>query len=208
MNEKIVEVLEKPIGVRIGILVGAVALLAAGYWYFMLQGIQTELSEVLTQVEDLKRQVAEKRQVAANLPKFEEEVARLDIELKKALKELPDKREIDDLLDRISDKARDAGLEIRLFQPTGEKPQDFYAEVPVDIEVLGTYHQLATFFDEVAHLNRIVNVIDFAMLKPNVTEDGVIVETSAVITSFRFLDESERVGPSKEKDGKSRKRRS
>lgn len=205
MNEKIVEILEKPIAVRVGILVGTVVLIGAGFWYFILSSAQVELGEVTTEVETLKQQVAEKRSIAANLGKFEEEVQRLDIELNKALQELPDKREIDDLLDRISDKARDAGLEIRLFQPSGEILQDFYAEVPVELEVLGSYHQLATFFDEVAHLSRIVNVNDYAMSKPKISDEGVVVESKAVITSFRFLDETERQ-PKDDKENSRRRR--
>lgn len=203
MNDNITEILEKPIAVRIAILVGTVALIGGAFWYFALSGAQEELTELSGQVDTLKKQVAEKRSIAANLGKFEEEVQRLDIELNKALRELPDKREIDDLLDRISDKARDAGLEIRLFQPAGERVQEFYAEVPVELEVLGTYHQLATFFDEVAHLNRIVNVQDYSMTKPKAGDDGMMVETKAVINSFRFLDETER----QPKDDKKKKRR-
>ena len=77
--------------------------------------------------------------------------------------------------------------------------------MPVEIEVLGTYHQLATFFDEVAHLSRVVNVDDFSMDKPEVTSDGMMLKTQVIMTSFRFLDESER--PSLEKDGKKKRRR-
>ena len=121
MHESIEQVLEQPIPVRVGILAGVVALIIGAFWYFSYAPLAEELSKVETEIDSLKLKVAEKRGIAANLDKFEEEVARLDVELQRALRELPDKREIDQLLERISDKARDAGLEIRLFQPTGEK---------------------------------------------------------------------------------------
>ena len=205
MNEKVQEILEGPLQIRLAIFFGSILLLVGGFWYFFYSSVGEELEVATTEVDTIKQEIAEKTGIAANLDKFEGEVARLDAELNRALRELPDKREIDRLLDRISDKARDAGLEIRLFQPQGERLRDFYAEVPVQIEVRGTYHELASFFDEVAHLSRVVNVEDFKMGAPDREEDGTILNTSVVMTSFRFLDESER--PKKKKGKKKRKKR-
>ena len=87
----------------------------------------------------------------------------------------------------------------------GERIRDFYAEVPVELKVKGTYHELASFFDEIAHLNRVVNVQDFTMDKPKMSDEGMLLDTTVVVTSFRFLDESER--PDNEKKGKKRRRR-
>ena len=168
--------------------------------------VEAELAELNTNIESLNTQIREKISIAANLEKFEKEVERLDVELKTALKELPDKKEIEQLLDKISDKARDTGLEISLFKPLGENVKDFYAEIPVQIEVGGTYHQIASFFDEVSHLPRIVNVQIYSMGKPKQTDKGVMLDTSLLATSFRFLDESER-GGAEEGDKKSRKKK-
>ena len=207
MHESIENVLETPVHIRIAILLGTLVLVAAGFWWYSYTPILEELGTAREEIDSLKLQIAEKRGIAANLDKFEDEVQRLDVELNRALRELPDKREIDQLLDRISDKARDAGLEIRLFQPSGERVQEFYAEVPVDIEVRGTYHQLASFFDEVAHLSRVVNVVDFAMASPNSTAAGVMLNTKVLMTSFRFLDETERPSEKKKKKKKKKGRR-
>jgi type IV pilus assembly protein PilO len=194
VNEKLVDILEKPVQVKVAILFGTMAVVAVGYWYFIHRKAGIELEEFSKQVADIKQQITEKQAIAANLGKFEKEVERLNIELKRALLELPDKREIDQLLDKIADKVKDSGLEISLFKPAGEIVRDFYAEVPVQIEVTGNFHQLATFFDEVAHMSRIVNVQIQDMANPNVTDRGVIVSTSLAATSFRFLDELERPG--------------
>ena len=125
------------------------------------------------------------------LDSFLQEVSHLEGELQKALQELPDSREIPQLLERISDKARDSGLDVRLFRPQIEQLRDFYAEVPVDIEVSGTYHQVASFFDEVGHMERIVNLGTLSMSEPKKTNVGQILKTTVVATSFRFVDESE-----------------
>lgn len=229
MNENIENILEQPIQVRIGILVGTAVVLLAGYYFILFAPLGEDLEKTTKEVESLELEISEKRGIAANLPRFEMEVDRLDVELAKALKELPDKKEIELLLAKISDKARDAGLDIRLFQPMPQQNRDFYAEVPVQIQVAGTFHQVATFFDEVGHLERIVNLNEFDMKVPaggsQQSDPAVIgggaqkkgkvtnkqaapaiqLTTSVVATSFRFLEESERPDANKDKkDGKRR----
>ena len=108
-------------------------------------------------------------------------------------------KEIPDLLSAISSAGRESGLEIMLFKQKPERFQDFYAEVPVDVLVRGNYHQVATFFDRVGQLDRIVNVSDISMKDPK-TEDGtMVVNTACSAVTFRFLDEQEREKVAKEK---------
>lgn len=192
MNPQIEKVFELSLAKKISIMVGSIALIGGGYWMMFYSSTINDIATVTTEVDKMKSEIAEKQVIAANLPQFESEVERLDDELSKALSELPDKKEVDELLDKISDKARDAGLDVRLFKPQAEQKKDFYAEVPVEIEVGGTYHQVATFFDEVGHLERIVNIDQFSLEKPEETEGRIQVNASVVATSFRFLDESER----------------
>ncbi|HQH25924.1 MAG TPA: type 4a pilus biogenesis protein PilO [Oligoflexia bacterium] len=203
MNEKIEEILELPVAIRIGIFAGTLALVLLGYFFLFYRDMGAKLQETRQAVEKLDDEIRQKTAIVAKLPEFEKEVERLDIELNKALRELPDKKEIDQLLARISDKAKDSGLDIRLFQPQNEQLRDFYAEVPVQIEVMGSFHQVATFFDEVARLERIVNVDEFSIIEPKVKDEDVTVKTSAIATSFRFLSEGERP----QEDGKKRQRR-
>lgn len=204
MKEKLEAVLELPAHLKAGILVGSVALVVALYYFAIYSGVGEELAGLRGNIESMQREINEKKGIVAHLPRYEREVDRLDVELKKALTELPDKKSIEQLLARISDKARDAGLDIKLFQPMPEQLKDFYAEIPVEIKVSGTFHQVATFFDEVGHLSRIVNVNEFSIEEPKVDENQVFVNTSAVATSFRFLEESER--PKKDEKKKRRRR--
>ncbi len=204
MNEFIDKIIDAPIAVRGAILGGLVLLLVGAYWLFFFSASQEELAALEADTQRLETEVAEKQRIVANLPKFEAEVERLDGELRKALAELPDQKEIEKLLEKIADKAKDSGLDVRLFRPKSEQRKDFYAEVPVEIEVAGGYHQVATFFDEVSRLERIVNIDSFSMTDPKMTEDGRILKSSLVATSFRFLDEKERP---KEEEGAQGKRR-
>src|SRR6185436_2667370 len=99
----------------------------------------------------------------------------------------------------ISSAGRESGLEILLFRQKPERFQDFYAEVPVDVLVRGNYHQVATFFDRVGQLDRIVNVADISMKEPKAESGTMIVDTSCSAVTFRFLDEAERARVAKEK---------
>jgi len=206
VNEKLETIFELPASYRLGILGGAVFAVLGGYYFMFFADLGLALDENTQAIENLELEVAQKSGIAANLPKFEREVEKLDVELKKALRELPDKKEIDLLLSRISDRARDAGLDIKLFEPQPEQLKDFYAEVPVAIEVTGHYHQVATFFDEVGRLKRIVNMDQFALSNPRLDQETMLIKTSATATSFRFLDESERPNLNDKKKKKRRRR--
>src|SRR6185369_13379920 len=109
-------------------------------------------------VEELQKQIQENRRIANNLPRFKAEYEQLKKDLDAALTELPNQKEIPSLLTSISSVGRSAGLDFLLFRPKPEVPKDFYAEVPVDIAVSGTFYNVADFFVAVAKLPRIVNI--------------------------------------------------
>lgn len=208
MNEQIEKVLEMPAPHKWGILAGSILLIAAAWYFIFLSSTMEELSSVTQEIEGpngLQFQISQQRGIASNLEQYLEEVKRLEIEFKKALTELPDKKEIGDLLAKVSTVGRDSGLEVRLFKPKEEEKRDYYAEVPVEMEMYGSYHQVATFFDEVGQLSRIVNLGEFHMKEPEITDESVYLKTTVVATTFRFLDESER--PQVEEEGANRKRR-
>jgi type IV pilus assembly protein PilO len=132
-------------------------------------------------------------------------VRELSAQLRLAEARLPDQKEIPDLLSAVSSAGRESGLEILLFRQKPERFQDFYAEVPVEVLVRGNYHQVATFFDRVGKLDRIVNVSDISMKSPNVEGDTMIVDTACSAITFRFLDEGERDRIRKEKAEQAKK---
>ena len=208
MKEKIDQFFELPFPARLGIMGGVLLVLGLGYYFIICRDTVTAMDESAQAIDAANAEIREKSAIVRNLSRFTEEVKKLDVELGKALRELPDKKEIDSLLAKVSDKARDAGLDIRLFQPRAEQRKDFYAEVPVDIEVVGSYHQVATFFDEVGHLERVVNLDQFRLFEPKVTDDEQMsLRTAVIATSFRFLDESERPKADEKGEGKKKRRK-
>jgi type IV pilus assembly protein PilO len=116
----------------------------------------------------------------------------MDMQLKKAVAELPNQKQIAALLTHISAKAQEAGLNVILFRPRTENLQEFYAEVPVDITVKGSFHNTVSFFDAVGRLDRLVNIDNIGFKNPTISGDNVILETTSVATAFRFLNEAER----------------
>ena len=159
------------------------------YWYGPRQ---SDLGEVRTQVAQRRTELDQRRAKANAREAAERELRELGAELKRAQARLPDQREIADLLSSVAASGRAAGLDITLFRQKPEVIHDFYAEVPVEMEMRGTYHDVVTFLDRVKRLDRIVNVGDIQLKKPAIEGERVMLEASCTTTTFRFLDEQER----------------
>ena len=199
MNQLLTHILRLPRQQKIGVLAGLVVfLLVIGYFYVYLPGDDqvTKLAEEMTAV---RADRDKKKALSVNLPKLQKELQEWDAKLKAAVAQLPDRKEIPDLLSSLSTKAREAGLEILLFRPRAENFQEFYAEIPVDIVVRGGFFNAVTFFDEVGKLNRLVNIDNIDLKNPKVGGDQVALEISTLATTYRFLDEAERKKVAEEK---------
>jgi type IV pilus assembly protein PilO len=199
VNQLLTHILRLSRQQKIGFLAGLVVfLLVIGYFYVYLPGDDqvTKLAEEITAV---RADRDKKKALSVNLPKLQKELQEWDAKLKAAVAQLPDRKEIPDLLSSLSTKAREAGLEILLFRPRAENFQEFYAEIPVDIVVRGGFFNAVTFFDEVGKLNRLVNIDNIDLKNPKVGGDQVALEISTLATTYRFLDEAERKKVAEEK---------
>ena len=199
MNELLDNILERPTGQKVAILVVTIILITALYYSFLYSPRAEEVAKLSDSVEIARNEKMVKTQKSANLPRLRKDLLQIDAELKLAVAQLPDKKEIADLLSGISEKAQQSGLDVLLFRPRAEHFQDFYAEVPVDITVKGNFHNTVNFFDAVGHLNRLVNIDSIGFKNPTVKGDNVVLETTSVATAFRFLDDAERKKIAEEK---------
>ncbi len=192
---------------RLGIIVLVYLAFGAVFWFLLYSPKQKTISVLESQRSELqsKKSVVESR--AQNKEAFERELEDLTLQLRQALRQLPDDREIPDLLSRISTIARRIGLEIHRFLPRDEIIHEYHAEVPVELELRGSYHEVAMFFDRLSKLSRIVYVQDIAMEKPQESSGKVIVTVTGRLTTFRFLSEGERGAEVKPKDAKKRRSR-
>lgn len=207
MNQLIDNILERSKLQKIGILAATIILLAALYYSFLYSPRSDEMAKLSDSVEIARNEKTAKLQKAADLPRLKKDIQQLEMELTKAVAQLPNKKEIADLLRTISAKALQSGLNVLLFRPRAETFQEFYAEVPVDITVKGSFHNTVGFFDEVGRLNRLVNIDNIGFKNPTIAGDNVILETTSVATAFRFLDDAERkkVAEDKAKAAKAKK---
>jgi type IV pilus assembly protein PilO len=192
LNEILDNLLERPGKQKLAILVVTIILLGALFYSFLYSPQADQLAKLSDSVEIAQNEKTVKTQKSANLARLRKDLQQLDAGLRRAVAQLPDKREIPELLSGISAKAQQVGLDVLLFRPRAEAFQDFYAEVPVDITVKGSFHNTVSFFDEIGRLNRLVNIDNIGFKNPTVNGDRVVLETTSVATAFRFLDDAER----------------
>jgi len=176
-----------PRSARIGVMFGVVLVVAAGYYFGMYQGADTRLQELRAQELELQRKLSEVRSIAANISAFEQEITDLEIQLNAALRQLPNEKQLEVLLTDISNLGKTAGVEIKSFRRQEERVHDFYAEVPIDIELEGTYHEIGRFFDLVSKLPRIVNMGSLAISIAGESSVETRLRVSGTATTFRFV---------------------
>lgn len=184
---------------KIALAVIAPLLILFIYYFLVLSPRTMRTAELETHIDEMLQERDRKTFEAAQMPERQKEVDQLDKQLKLALTRLPDEKEIPELLSSISNLARDSGLEILVFRQSPEGYQEFYAEVPVEMQVRGSYHQVALFLDRVGKLDRIVNVSNIVVKSPKVVEEDLVLDANSRITTFRFLSEPERQRLIKEK---------
>ena len=190
MNPRIEWILRRPAYQRALMLLVLVALVAVAFFFLLYQPLQEEYSQLQKRRDSLAAKLREDQSIAADLPRFKAEYEKMQQQLEQALTELPNEKEIPTLLTTIASLAKDNGLDVLRFKPGGEKPQGFYARVPVDLKLVGSYHQVARFFYDVGHLPRIVNLSDVTLGSPKSGEGGTVLSVDCLATTFRFLENS------------------
>jgi type IV pilus assembly protein PilO len=180
-----------PPAARGGILAVLALLVASVYFGLVYRDASHKLDRLHAQELELQRKLSEVRSIAANIAAFEEEIANLELKLQKVLRQLPNDKEIEVLLTDVSNLGKTAGIEIKSFKRREEVVHGFYAEVPLDIEIEGQYHDIATFFDLLANLPRIVNVGSLDIKVGKDTMDSTILKVTGTATTFRFVGKGE-----------------
>ncbi len=187
VQEKIDQVAKLPKAARFGIIGVIVVAIASGYFFLFYQENAEELKALHAQELELQRKLSEVRSIAANISAFEAEIEDLEIHLKTVLRQLPDNKELEVLLTDISNLGKTAGVEIRSFKRGKELSHDFYAEVPIDLELTGEFHDVARFFELVSKLPRIVNMGSLNIKVVSEDEESTVLSVKGTATTFRFV---------------------
>lgn len=176
-----------------------VAVVIIGLWWYLFIGDKTdELENLERQEADLRAEFETKQGRAANLEPLKQQLAQMEQQLQQMLRQLPSKNEMPDLIVDISQTALATGITNELFQPGPEEPKEFYAEKPIALRMVGSYHQFGGFVSGVASLPRVVimTMHDIQLKPRGETKDAVItanspLELSGTVKTYRYLDEEE-----------------
>lgn len=173
---------------RIGIYAGVLVFLIGISVWLLFWPKFDEIGRLEKQLVQVQAELTKAKKNASELNDWRSKMKEKEAQYKQVMRALPEKEEIPSLLTGISEAGKDAGLEFVLFQPKPENTQDFYAEIPVDINVSGTYHQVAVFFDKVANLPRIVNIRNIKMSPQSQKDGGNELMTSCQAVTYKFVE--------------------
>ena len=184
-TEALVEKIEKiKMPVRIVILVGTIILLSGVFLWLVYFPKTAEISDTTNSIEGLKQQLRQVKIRLRDRDRIKAEFEEINAQFTEALKILPDTREIPSLLKSVDELGKASDLEFQLFSPEKESAREFFIEIPVSIELLGTYHNVARFFYKVGKMERIMNIVDVSM-NP-IEELSTTLKTRCKAVTYRF----------------------
>ena len=193
-----------PLAIRAASVLLIFVVCAGVFWYmFVWNTDRPELQKAEADEQDLRTQFENKQQRAANLDAYKAQLAEMERSFGAMLRQLPGKTEVPNLLVDISQTGLAAGLTEKLFQPGAEKSNGFYAELPIKIKLVGTYHQFGAFVSGIAALPRIVTLHDIQIAPVNDKGGGYDNLTMDVTAkTYRYIeDEGGTKAPAKKKTG-------
>jgi len=181
-----------PTPVKILIVTVLCALVIGGGYYFDTMSQLEQLTRVEAQEKTLRSTFESKQKKAANLDAYKQQLAEMKESFGAMLRQLPNKTEVAALLVDVSQTGLAAGLEFELFRPAGEVPKDFYAELPINIRVVGKFHDFGSFISGLAALPRIVTIHNITIVPrgkgPTAGNTGDLL-LEATAKTYRYLDE-------------------
>ncbi len=173
---------------RIALFPIIVTLVLGVYVYTFYLPVSQKVTAVEAENLLLQRKLSEVRAVASNEEAVKQEIAQLEKKLQQALRQLPDSKELPVLLTDITSLGKTAGLDFKAFRPQSEVRKAFYAEVPIEVEFVGHYHDVAQFFDEISRLPRIVNIGELAVSVAKESTQDTVLKVDGMATTFRFVE--------------------
>lgn len=174
------------------LIAGAIMLLPCVAFFFLvyspmnekINGLETKKAQIEGEIRKVEKTVSE-------LGKHRAEMAEVKRLFAEASLLLPDQKEIPSLLAAVSGQAAASGLDVVSFKPMMEKPQEFYAEIPVDVVVNGAYHSVGVFLDKLSKFSRVVAVGNMKLDSPKQMVNEVALTSTFHLVTYRFLDEAE-----------------
>jgi len=178
------------LGAQVGLFAVLGLLLYFVFWYFFYSPMQETIQTKTGAKRNLQAEVDNAKTTAARLPEFRREVERKEATLQALSRILPSQKEVDDLLRKVQQLAAESSLNVLRFKPEVTKPQSFYAEWPISLDLDGSYHNLAYFFDRLSRLSRIVNVSNLKVTAKKDPSISSTISASCTATTFVFIEQA------------------
>ena len=174
---------------RIAISAVLFGLIGGAFIYFSFWPKFERINKLNTDLEKIEKKLEVAKRNSQDLEKFQTKMKAAEAQFRMAMEKLPEKEEIPSLLSSISNSGQLVGLEFLLFEPKPERKKEFYAEIPVAMNIKGDFHNLALFFDQVARLSRIVNIHNIQMTGAN-DKNSSDLSAQCMAVTYKFVEAS------------------
>jgi type IV pilus assembly protein PilO len=188
MDELIAKLSKVPLIQRLLVAVGILGLIVVAVYFMGVAPEYEQAQRAQNEIDSLDAKLVKKKAIAKDLTRYQVEVERLKQKLNEALTQLPNQSEIPELLQKLATLVEQSDCQMAKFSPKGEIKQDFYARIPVEMQITGNYHSIALFFDRVSKLDRIVNVSAIKLEEPKLENKKVVLSAKFEATTFKFID--------------------
>lgn len=176
-----------PLAPRIAVFIALLVATVAAAWWFDWRDQSALLEQREAEEVQLRQDWLSKKKLAVNLDAYKLQLEETDRQFGALLKQLPNRAEMDSLLSDINQAGLGRGLQFELFKPGADVVKDFYAEMPIEVRIIGGYADLGAFAEDVAAMPRIVTLNNIAL---EGQKDGML-KLDAKATTYRYLDEEE-----------------
>ena len=173
---------------QLGVSVVIALLICGDFYYFSYaDALKTQKTQE-ARLAELQKQIRALEATANKLPEFQREVQALEARLETLKRILPPEKEMPDLMRRVQYLAAQSSLQIRKFNPAAPAQKEFYQEVPINLDLEGTYHNLGAFLDRISRMSRLVNMGDVKIKSQNQPTINNTIAASAVATTYVYQD--------------------
>jgi type IV pilus assembly protein PilO len=178
-----------PLAGQLGVSVLLAAIICGGFYFFYYSDALEQQKQKEAQLAELQKQIRALEATANRLPEFQREVQALEARLETLKRILPPEKEMPDLMRRVQYLAAQSSLGIQQFTPTQTAQKDFYMEVPISLDLVGTYHNLGAFFDRISRMSRLVNVGNIKIKAQQQPTINNTIAVSATATTYVYQDQ-------------------
>jgi len=172
---------------KVLLFVGTLLVMGAGFYFLKFESQFDKLNQLKSQITGQQQRLVTLKAAAAKVPVLEKEIALSEEELATLLMMLPDQKEIPGLLENISRLGAKVGLENILFQPQPEVTEEFYAVIPIRLDLVGTFNDVGVFLDSISKLNRILKVQSLTLTRQK-DKQASSLQVACTIVTYRFLE--------------------